>query len=445
MHNIITLDKNNKKLAFYWLIQSVGALALSGFFAIFLVVARSPIIGKLLPYKDFFKTCLTIHVNLSVLIWLTSFCCLLFSLNTKLIKLGYTSLIMCAMGSIMISLSIFDFSAEAYLNNYIPMLNSKIFLYGIYLYFAGFFIASFQALICNNNDKFYKYFNLSSFFIILSSFLTLWLTRVNLNLPEVVNLYNFADYYERLFWGFGHILQFLYVNCLIFALFFIASELSFKPENNFIKNSKCGILILNLILASSGIYIINFHDVTTYEYIQNYTKQMVLFGGVAASVSALIIIPKYLKNHKIFSLNTPARNAALWSMVLFGAGGIISMFINGVNTIIPAHYHGSIVGVSLSLMGLCYILLSKIDLSFSQSKIANMQSGFYGLGQLIHIIGFALSGGYGALRKAPGVELAPEAKIYMGLMGMGGLISIIGGIMFVLIIFKVIISHYKKN
>jgi cytochrome c oxidase subunit 1 len=34
--------------------------------------------------------------------------------------------------------------------------------------------------------------------------------------------------------------------------------------------------------------------------------------------------------------------------------------IRGVNVVIPAHYHGSIVGITLAFMGLAYVLLPRL-------------------------------------------------------------------------------------
>ncbi len=437
MSNIMTIAENNKKLSRLWLFQSVGALALSGFFAIFLVMARSPQIGKLLPYKDFFKTSLTIHVNLSVLIWLTSIICTIFATNTKFLKAGYAGLVLCATGSVIIAGSIFDISAEAFLNNYIPMLNSDIFKLGIIIYFAGFIIASFQALQMNIQNKILGYFNISSFFIIIAGFITLALTLQNLELPKNKDLYDFSDYYEKLFWGFGHMIQFLYVNGMLMALFLIIKI----KESKFTTTIKISCFLLNLIFALTGIYIIVNFDVTSFEYVNNFTRQMIMFAGIAPVLALFIIIPA-IRN---LASTRPQRNAVIWAMILFAAGGVISMMINGVNTIIPAHYHGSIIGISLSLMALTYALMPKLGYGEIKGQMANMQPILYGSGQLLHIIGFAISGGYGAMRKAPGMELPVEAKLYMGLMGIGGLISIIGGLFFVIIIFKCVTRGVNTN
>jgi hypothetical protein len=64
----------------------------------------------------------------------------------------------------------------------------------------------------------------------------------------------------------------------------------------------------------------------------------------------------------------------------------------------------------------------------------------------LHIAGLALAGGYGILRKNPDGEIALAAKFYMGMLGGGGLIAIIGGLMFVYICVKrlYVLQIYNK-
>ena len=124
------------------------------------------------------------------------------------------------------------------------------------------------------------------------------------------------------------------------------------------------------------------------------------------------------------------RNALIASFLLFTAGGVIGHLISGVNVVIPAHYHGSIVGVSLALMGVVYIYVPV------KNKWALLQPYLYGGGQLLHIAGLAWSGGYGTLRKMPGAAQSIEGQTAMGLMGIGGLLSNIGGLLFVVLIWR---------
>ena len=127
--------------------------------------------------------------------------------------------------------------------------------------------------------------------------------------------------------------------------------------------------------------------------------------------------------------------------LLFGAGGVIGIFIQGSNVRIPAHYHGCIVGVTLALMGAVYRILPSMGYQAPQGRMATWQPWMYGIGQLMHIIGLVWSGGYGVQRKVAGSDqvLRSTAEVAgMGLMGLGGLIAIIGGLLFVVVVIRAI-------
>ena len=72
-------------------------------------------------------------------------------------------------------------------------------------------------------------------------------------------------------------------------------------------------------------------------------------------------------------------------------------------------------------------------------KLARLQPWLYGGGQLLHVLGLVISGGYGVLRKVAGAEQALDGSgrvAGMGLMGLGGLIAILGGFLFLLVVFR---------
>ena len=107
---------------------------------------------------------------------------------------------------------------------------------------------------------------------------------------------------------------------------------------------------------------------------------------------------------------------------------------------IPAHYHGCIVGVTLALMGVTYLLLPRFGFEAPASRWAVRQPWIYGAGQLMHIAGLVISGGYGVKRKVAGAEqvLFVRAGSHqgMGIMGAGGLLAIVGGLAFVVIVVR---------
>jgi heme/copper-type cytochrome/quinol oxidase subunit 1 len=137
----------------------------------------------------------------------------------------------------------------------------------------------------------------------------------------------------------------------------------------------------------------------------------------------------------------PLRAALLSSVVLFAAGGLIGIFINGSNVRIPAHYHGCIVGVTLALMGVVYKLLPALGYRAPEGRLATTQPWLYASGQLMHILGLVWSGGYGVQRKVAGAEqvLRTTSEVAgMGLMGLGGAIAIVGGLLFIVVVLRAV-------
>ena len=103
---------------------------------------------------------------------------------------------------------------------------------------------------------------------------------------------------------------------------------------------------------------------------------------------------------------------------------------------IPAHYHGSIVGVTLAFMGIVYYLLPNLGYPIRRARMLYLQPYIFAGGQLMHITGLALSGGYGVQRKVAGADQVLDGihqTLGMAMMGTGGLLAAVGGLCFLLI------------
>jgi len=90
-------------------------------------------------------------------------------------------------------------------------------------------------------------------------------------------------------------------------------------------------------------------------------------------------------------------------------------------------------------MGLVYLLLPQLGYRTPVGRLPTWQPTLYGGGQMLHIIGLVWSGGYGVQRKVAGAEQVlrtPSEIAGMGLMGLGGLIAIIGGLLFVVVVWQ---------
>jgi hypothetical protein len=180
-------------------------------------------------------------------------------------------------------------------------------------------------------------------------------------------------------------------------------------------------------------------DVTSNQHRQLLTWLMRFGGGLAILPVAIALLIALVRAPRAGGEARPLRAALVASMTLFAVGGGIGFLIQGSDVRIPAHYHGSIVGVTLALMGLAYALAPRLGLGTPSGRLATLQPILYGGGQLLHIVGLVWSGGYGVQRKVAGasqVLRTTQEVIGMGVMGLGGLIAIAGGILFVVVMLK---------
>jgi len=132
------------------------------------------------------------------------------------------------------------------------------------------------------------------------------------------------------------------------------------------------------------------------------------------------------------------RSALIASMLLFAAGGLIGVFISGNNVKIPAHYHGSIVGVTLALMG-WFTCCCPGSVTRAGRAPRHPAAGAVWRRAVVAHHRAGLVWRIWRPRKVAGAEqvLRSTSEIAgMGLMGLGGLVAIIGGLMFVMVVWK---------
>ena len=244
-------------------------------------------------------------------------------------------------------------------------------------------------------------------------------------------------YWEILFWGGGHALQYTWTLLLLVAWLWLAQACGARLP----LSARVSLLLFVIALAPVFItpYAYLVHDVLSVAHRQLNTIGMRVGGGMAVFPVALAIVVAFCERRPVLDTARPLRAALFSSIALFAAGGLIALSINGSNVRIPAHYHGCIVGVTLAIMGLVYHLLPQLGYGTPRGRLAVSQPYLYGLGQLMHIAGLVWSGGYGVQRKVAGAEqvLRSPGEIFgMGLMGFGGLTAIIGGLLFVVVAWR---------
>jgi hypothetical protein len=430
-----------RTLATAWLGLGLGALLASGVFAILLVLSRAPYFKDVFPLVDFFRVALVVHVDLSVLVWFAAAAGLLWTLNgaPRLLWLGWTGFAAAVGGTAAMSAAPFlDFSVPL-MSNYIPVLDGALFLRGLVVLAFGAGLVVLRALLVaprigtRPDGRAALRFGLNAAAVAaavaLLAFAWSWAA-----VPTGIER---KAYFEVLFWGGGHVLQFVWTLLMFVAWLWLGEAIGARNP----LSPRVALLLFGIALASVFatplIYLA--YDVVSVQHYRMQTQLMRIGGGLAIVPFAAATAFALMKAEERTKENAPLRSALLWSLVLFGAGGLIGVAIQGSNVKIPAHYHGSIVGVTLALMGLVYHLLPQLGYARPEGRLARLQPALYGAGQLMHVVGLVWSGGYGVQRKVAGADQVlhglPQVAA-MGLMGLGGLLAIAGGMLFLVVVLR---------
>ena len=428
--------KQKTSMAERWLWLGVIALALAGIFAIVLVLARTP---QLAMVTELFSVALVIHVDLSVMLWFLAMLGMGVSLMMERAPPVWHvwltgSFCTIAAATLLMALSPIHPHWEVIKSNYIPVLHNPVFLLSLGLLFAGLVVLVLPPLIT---------FALRRVKIQLSPMEMGWLLAAMVVAMALVAFAMSASSlpqglphdarYEQLFWAGGHVWQFAFCLLMMVAWLVLLESLNLPLPKRSSVVIAYALTVVGALVSFLGFALHTHHsgEFTAYQ-----TRVMVELGGVGVSLLGVLVLHRLL-GWKPVRATRAYGSVLITSLVLFGGGGALGLMISGQNVTIPAHYHGAIVGITLGLMGLAYAMLPRFGYaSVAASRLAFWQPIVYGAGQLMHIGGLAYSGGYGVLRKTPGAvanSLTPDVKIAMGIMGTGGLLAVIGGILFVVV------------
>ncbi|MBF0381083.1 MAG: cbb3-type cytochrome c oxidase subunit I [Magnetococcales bacterium] len=441
---------SHRSLATAWLALALSSLIGAGLVVLLIIIARTPVVHDLIPWAGSFKTALVIHVDLSVLVWFLSFAGLfaVIAMPKSAVNAGKVSLWVAVLGALLITFSPFLGEDAPFLNNYVPVLANGAFFSGLTLFVAGF--CAIAILLClkhqtqQQSEKLVVRFGVTSGIVIallsVVSFIYTYLA-----IPDQMDR-NSEIYFETLFWGPGHILQFTHTQLMMVAWVWLATVITKKPV------AKPGTLLLMFIIgafpAFLGPVIHGIYPVDSLEHRLAFTDLMYYGGGIAPLLAGVLVFRAIYSNQQVAEENRSLRMALLYSLVLFGVGGWIGFMINAVNVTIPAHYHGSIVSITLAYMGVTYHVLPGLGYRRPSIKWANRQLILYSTGSLLHIFGLAWSGGHGVQRKTAGAAQGLESmadKIPMWIMGLGGFLAVVGGVLFLVLAFRALSSPVEKT
>lgn len=423
-----------------WLMLGLVSLVFAGVFSILLVMARTPVVQEIVPFIDFFHVALVVHVTLSVLIWLLAISAAFWSLGSTTEQPWWDriSFSLSAIGTLIIIVCPFLGAGDPLMNNYVPILQHPLFYWGLGLFAAGIFSHLVRAIlgrarIAAKLDG----TGALQFGITLSTLLTGFaFIAVFASWRGLPSSMDGQIYFEFLFWGGGHIVQFSYTLLMMIAWVVLAfasgGRFELTPRLTFV------FLVFLALPVITVPFMYMAHDVVTAGHRIAFTELM-KYGGLSCLPLGLAVAASLWRAKRPEGEGRYLRAALLSSLGLFAVGGIMGFMIAGLDIVIPAHYHGATVGVTIAFMGLTYYLLPRLGFGPLPERLAVWQPYLYGTGQLLHIIGLAWSGGYGVQRKTAGVAQGLDGigqTAGMGLMGLGGLVSVIGGLLFLIVAWK---------
>ena len=435
-----------------WLLLAVAALAIAGAFALLLALSRVPGAEEVAPWPlQFFKKGLVIHVVFSFVVW---FLCMLGTLAVAATyhmhggrgrwrHVGLLAIWFVALGEVLLFIPGLKHASVPSLNNYVPAILDPVYYLGLACILTGVMLAVLRLV--------FTYFVrtqhpgpeglgvLAAGTIFLAALGCFGLAHHWLG-GEAPS----GDMNERLFWGGGHVLQFVNVGLMATCWFLLSEKIGRRPNGHLFGAVMAALTAFALV--GPALYAV--YPAFSFEQTRAFTELQYCLAPTPVILASAILLAKAGDVEATPEVRI-ARLALGLSFAVFFLGGFLGLFVNGTDTRTPAHYHGVIGGVNLALMGLIFsILLPFLDRGLKIGKSVWAVFWLYGCGQALHALGLYMAGGYGAPRKVAGDiaglnELGAKIGLYM--MGVGAVIAVIGGIMFIWITARALLRRDPKE
>src|ERR1700729_4152982 len=423
-----------------WAWLAVGALAVAGVFALLLALSRIPGMEKT-PFWpiDFFYKGLVIHVVFSLVIWLQGVFAFLVGVAT--LKLAGDDVRAAPLGRIGQGAVLLAFpclfapafleATQPALTNYIPIIRHPAYDIGLLVLALG-ALAPVIRLLVNlpgrlaSAPPFAVVMALGGFVYVLALICFAVATTLLAHAGELASR-------EELFWGGGHVLQFVYSALMVTNWWLLARmSLGAKAADSRIFLGCVG-LIAVIAIAAPTFYAIfapfSDHQREAFRFLQ--------FGTAAPTlIFAVSLASRALRLPGPWPWRDPAFFALTVSLALFALGGAMGFLIDGSDTRTPAHYHAVITAVSVSSAGMLLTYgLKELGKPPAPPRATRILIGLYGAGQFAHSVSMSVAGGYGAVRNSPSGagSLDTVAAGGMAVHGIASIFPIRGGAAFVIV------------
>jgi cytochrome c oxidase subunit 1 len=478
----LQFEAQAEKLMIANAVTAVVVLLVGGLLAIGVVLTRWPAVRWL--DADTFYMVLTAHGIDMLIFWIIFFeVAVLYFCSSTLLRcriatpnMAWLAFALMLIGAVTNNVAVFQGGSSVMMTSYVPMMASPAFYLGLILFAVGALIACFVffgTLVIARRDRTYEgsvplvtfgavtaaiiaVFTIASGAIIL---IPTFLVSVGL-VKEVDPLI-----YRTIWWAFGHSSQQINVSAHI-SIWYAVAAIVFgaRPMSERVSRGAFLLYILFLQLASAHHLLADPGLSTSWKVVN--TSYFMYFAVLASMIHGLTIpgaieVAQRQKgyNKGLFEWlrkapwGNPAFSGVFIALVGFGFLGGISGVMMGTeqlnmlihNTIyVPGHFHATVVvGTTLSFMALTYYLipvLFKREIMFP--KLAQIQPYLFGFSMYFFCLVMMGAGTLGVSRRHwdmafQGAALAYEwpgaAYLMMALVGIGGMVAIAGGGIYILV------------
>ena len=481
----LQVDPNSERLFMFNAVTAVLWLAFGGVLALLIALTRWEAV-HLIDDSEWFYRLVSTHGAAMLIFWIIFFevAGLIFGgtilLNTRFMApiLGWAAYALMLVGSLVMTVEMMRGSATVFFTAYPPLEASSGFYLGFILFAVGALIAVLH-FIYNvvaarwrgeiSTLPLFSFALLAAAIIATFSLVSGAIAIIPLWLKSIGAIdYVDPGVYRLLFWGLGHGAQQINLAAMVGIWYVLASLMvGAKPVNEGL--SRFAFLLYIMFINMGAMHHI-LVDPGLGGWVRSINTSYFIYAAVLGSMIHAFTIPASIEvaqRKKGFTQglfgwlkNAPWKEPGFSSLVLsfamFGImGGISGVIMGGPqlnmlahNTLtVPAHFHMTVVaGTTLAFMGLTYYV---VPLVFRRelflSSWARLQPWLYGLGMLIFGLGMGFAGHLGGVPRRhfdisfPGSPLANDVyqtgsiDLYLALMGIGALLAVVGGAMYIVI------------
>jgi len=449
----------------HWIGLSLGVLVLAGLFALAVVIGRMPPFDRFVTDPLFFKRCLVGHVNMSLVVWFYSFLAgLLFLMPSgkEAAWLPRQSAGVALLGVIMMSIGAMIPDTQPVLSNYVPTIDHWLFRSGQIVFGIGILFSMLDRRLLRAPVK----CDGQGFSIPTSAQAGLRVAVIAFVLAAITLLVSLINrpvagvavevFYELVLWGTGHVLQLVSTIAMIAVwIILLTRVLGKSPVSSGSSRILFPVMVVPWLIAP----FLAMMGTTAGAYRGGFTHLMQWCIFPVTVIFLILCIGSIVSAWKSGTINRKTFADPCFTGFLVSAGLTLVGFglgaaIRGSNTMVPAHYHASVGAITVAFMAVTGPILKSFGFPIISKRARRAfawQPALYGGGMLLFAMGFAFAGAHGMGRKVYGAEQAERGMaetLGLGIMGVGGLVAIAGGLLFLWVVGAVWLKGsgaYAKN